>query len=446
MRRDRWLGGVRLLLVTVAALLFVGLGWPPVSANPPPWANAARKTTTTASPTTTTVAPTTTTVGPTTTTQPPPNCLLTSAFASPQAAVNATPNGGCLTVDQFYGQLTATLNLSRPMTVQCLDAANGFANAGTTSNLVVNITNATDLTFDGCRVESSGATLAAAGAINLGGTQTNVTLSDLTIRQAEFGIAGSPTINSIHVLRNDIRFTYATGIGFYSNQTRNVEIGYNTVVANQRSGNAGQAGIQSGGIGNTENVDRHSLWNVHHNFVDNSPDAVGTPTGCSPNHLVDMGFDQLSSSTIDDNVVRHCLGQGEGIVVNGPDNFVRRNKVYDVGNGAYTFISYGTPPQAVTNLVMEDNLADGNPLDGGNQGLALSFGPGGLPMTGIRIRRFTAIEHSLGVQSYPFQGTPAGSDNRIEDSNQGAVGPNPWCAGLAPIGMVVVNTPNCVGA
>jgi hypothetical protein len=382
-------------------------------------------------------APTTTTVAPTTTTTPPQNCLLTSNFSSPQAAVNATPSGGCLIVDGYY-TLTSTLSVTRPMTIQCLDPANGF----TAGNLtMVSIANTSDVTYTGCRMESTGPTLEAGGAVGLGGTVTRITLSRLTVRNAEFGVAGSPTASFVKLLDSDIRFLYATGFGLYSGQTRDIEVGGNTFVAHQRAGTAGKAAIQTGGIAADSTEDRHSRWNIHHNTVDSSPAAVGTATGCPPGDLVGIGLDQLSSSTVDDNVVRHCLGPGEGIVVNGPDNAVRRNRVYDVGNGAYTFISYPSPTQSPSRLVFEDNLADGRG-GSGNQGLALSFAPNGPPVTGVRVRRFTSVEHSWGAQAYSFGGTVAGSDNRLEDSDlDGNVFGG--CNGLNNMGFTVVNTAGC---
>jgi hypothetical protein len=442
MAARRWLIPVLVALMVVVAGLLAGPG--PATGKPRPTTTRPATTTTLAATTTTTAAPTTT-LAPTTTTGPP-SCPLSSTLDGPsddaQAAVNATPSGGCLTIDRSYPR-SSPLQLNRPMTVQCVSQANGFTSAGTWE--LVHIDGVTGLTFSGCSLTSTGPTSSAAGAVGVSGNLTDVTISGLQVRNVQYGIAGSPTVASMRITGNDLRFLYATGIGLYGGTTRNVEIDHNTVVANQRSGQAGQAGIQTGGIGATENLDKHSGWSVHDNTVDNSPAAVGTPTGCGPGDLVDMGFDQLSSSTIQDNTVRHCLGAGEGLVVVGPNNIIRRNQVYDKGQsgGAYVLISYGTPPQQNKGNLFEGNLADGIPNSPGNQGLALSFGPGGLPIQDLVVRRFTAVEQSLGVQSYAFQGSPDGLNNRIEDSNPGGAGPNPWCGGLAPLDMTVVNTPNC---
>jgi hypothetical protein len=420
--------------------------------NPGPTLNTSSPpTTTTVAPTTTTQPePTTTTTPPTTTTLPPPDCVLMSAHATPQAAVNATPTGGCLTIDGTFSVGNSPLNLARAMTVQCLNPAHGLMSTGTTWELV-HLAGVSDLSLQGCTLESTGPTLAAAGGIGSSGTLARVRLVDLTIRNVEYGIAGSSSIAGtgwtdetfgLRVLSSTIGPTYATGIGWYpngnppTNTTRYVELGGNTLTGYQQSDQAGQAGIQTGGIPVGSGHNLHSLWNIHHNDL---------TAGC-PSTQVNIGLDQLDSSEVAHNVVYHGLCDGEGIVVVGPNNWIHHNQVYDKGQsgGAFVLISYSSPPQQNRNNTFEDNLADGIPGSPTNQGLALSWGAGGLPIDNLIVRRFTAVEHVLGVQAYPYEGNPAGTV-RIEDSNPGGAGPNPWCGGLGlgTLTTTVVNTPNC---
>jgi hypothetical protein len=338
------------------------------------------------------------------------------------------------------------------MTLKCLGHTNGFT--GTFTGALVNIgSNVSDAVFDGCRLESSGTSSPTEG-LSLHGTLTRVTVSNLLIKNIKVGIAGSAKTFFVRVTGNRCENLWGTCIAFYFGTDRDLEIDNNTVVNHQRGGTAGHAGIQLGGISATSNEDKHSRVNVHHNTVDNS-------ASCPPNNgdLVGIGLDQVSSSTIDDNVVRHCTdqqtsdpsqrGNGEGIVVVGPDNTVRRNQVYNVGSGAYTFISGSTPPQQVRNLIFQGNLADGNPADGGNQGVALSFAPSGLPMTGLLIggpnseHRNRILEHSYGIQAYSFGGTVSGSNNTIQnnDLTGNILGPCLILSGLQYTS--ISNVPSC---
>jgi hypothetical protein len=435
------------------------------TAGPPP-------TTTTVAPTTTTQPPpTTTTTPPTTTTTPPEICLLTSNYASDQAAIDDAggPDGDpmCVTVDT-YRTLTSPLNLRTGVTVQCLDPTKGFTGSDSTGAWVlVLIPNITDASFTGCKLESTGPTQAAAGGIGFGsGPISRVRLVDLDIRNTEWGISSGATISGtgfgdtefgLRVLLTEIRFTYATGIGFYpnanppTNTARYVELNGNLVIGNQRSGNAGQAGIQTGGIPPESEANVHSQFRLLNNTVDNSPAAVGTPTGCPAGDLVDIGLDQADNFLIEGNLVRHCYHGGEGIVVVGPNNTIRTNTVHDAGAGAFTLISYSSVPQQTKNILFENNFADG-PLDvtpnwpGGGQGLALSFGANSEPMEGVTIRNFRAVNHQSGIQSYIYQDDPHGSGNTIVDSNNPVSPTNPWCQGLSLFGAgawTITNTPNC---
>jgi hypothetical protein len=344
---------------------------------------------------------TTTTSTTTTTTLPPPNCTLASAYPSPQAAVDATPSGGCVELDGNF-QLTSELAVNKPLRVQCSASGRGlFATSGTINLIRIS---SSQVTVDGCQLVGSGAS-GTITAVNFLGSISDVLLSHLTIHDVRTGTIGDSGVqHDIEVSDSLLEDIGGTGTAwYYGQESYNIRLLRNTYRRTQRLGGTGQAAIQSGGSPQL----RHHNWTIQGNTVENLT--------CSAGDLVDIGLDQITDTVIDHNVVRHCNSWGEGIVVNGPRNQITWNEVYGVRNGSITLISYPDVGAQAHNITVADNTVVGPNLDGG-QALALSHA--GSDFRGLRVLRNTFSGHPWLIQAYAYQGpVMAGADNLIQDNN-----------------------------
>lgn len=291
--------------------------------------------------------PPTTTSTTTTTTLPPPNCVKASQYPSVQAAHDATPVGGCLEIDGDY-TLTSNFNVTKDIDILCPVAGHGLRTGAGISLMLIS---ASGVTVDGCDLTGNGATTST--AVYLLGSIANVKLDNLLVRSIQTGVVGDSGVQHDMTVE-DSTFEDIGGTGtawYYGQESYNVRILQNTYRRTQRSGVAGQAGIQSGGSPEL----RHH-WTIQGNTVENLTCAA------NPSGRVDIGLDQIADSVIDHNVVRHCNDYGEGIVVNGPRNQITWNQVYGVRNGSITLINYPSAAQSVHGATVADNLVDGSDL------------------------------------------------------------------------------------
>jgi hypothetical protein len=391
-------------------------------------------TTTTVAPTTTTQPePTTTTTPPTTTTTPPGNCLLISSFASPQAAVDATPVGGCLEADGFY-QLTSQLHLTKAMTLQCSAPGRGFFATGGFFYMLDLAANG--LRVNGCEFQGPGANGTVHGG-GVSGSRSDIRLTNLFVHDLRQGLtsgAGSDVQSDIWVTDSRFERFWGTALAwYYPQESSGIHLLRNTIRETQKGGQAGNAAIQSGG----DSQLRHHHWEVRDNRVEN-------PT-CGVADMVGYGFDQLTDSVIDHNVYVHCGDPGhpgEGIVVNGPRNQITWNEVSGgLENGSITLISYPGAAQSVHDTIVADNTVVG-PGTANGQALALSHA--GSDFRGLRVLRNRFGGHSFGIQAYAYQGPiMAGADNLIQD-NTLTGNTNGPCSIPAPFTYTSINNnPGC---
>jgi hypothetical protein len=392
---------------------------------PPPTTTSAPTTTTLPEPTTTTVAPTTTTT--------PPGCVLMSAHPSPQAAVDATPVGGCLEADGFY-QLTSQLHLTKAMTLQCSAPGRGFFATGGFFYMLDLAANG--LRVNGCEFQGPGANGTVHGG-GVSGSRSDIRLTNLFLHDLRQGLtSGGGTDVQSDIWVTDSRFERFWGTAlawYYPQESSGIHLLRNTIRETQKGGQAGNAAIQSGG----DSQLRHHHWEVRDNRVEN-------PT-CGVADMVGYGFDQLADSVIDHNVYVHCGDPGhpgEGIVVNGPRNQITWNEVSGgLENGSITLISYPGAAQSVHDTIVADNTVVG-PGTANGQGLALSHA--GSDFRGLRVLRNRFGGHSFGIQAYAYQGpVMAGADNLIAD-NILTGNTNGPCSIPAPFVYTSINnTPGC---
>lgn len=346
---------------------------------------------------------TTTTIPPTTTTTLPPGCLLMSNFSSPQAAVNATPVGGCLEVDGNYA-MTSSLNLNKAMTLQCTGVGRGFTVSG--GQFWFLLLSANGLRVNGCEFAGPGVNgLVSGGGVQ--GTRSDIRLTNVYFHDFRQGLTsggGTDVQSDIWVTDSLFERFWGTALAwYYPQESFNIHLLRNTIRTTQRGGTAGNAAIQSGG----DPALRHHNWEVRDNRVENLTCGIGDTVG--------YGFDQLADSVIDHNFYVHCNGPGEGIVVNGPRNTITWNDVRGgIENGSITLISYPGAAQSVHNTIVADNTVVG-PGSANGQGIALSHA--GSDFRGLRILRNNISGHAFGIQAYAYQGPiMAGADNLIQDN------------------------------
>jgi hypothetical protein len=421
------------LLAAVAAAGLLWLTGPAAPATPggqPAW--AAKKTTTTrATTTTTTTLPATTTTGamPTTTVTMGLAPKM-SAYANPQAAVDAQPSGGILEVDQLY-TLTGFLLVNKPLTLFAPDQTKGFrATSGAFSLIVIQ---ASDVQITGLGFDGNYPTAQNIGAVDLDGSLSGVRLVGLKLTNLAGGVGlGNGAMS-------DIWFTDSTGTNskgsFFAsydpgagNAHTNVHVERNTLSQSQQAGAAGNAAIQTAGMA----TNRHHHWTVADNTV-NNPDA-------NPSDQVGIGLDQIADSQISGNTVTNSGDPtgGEGIVVNGPGNTISGNNVSGVNAGSITLISYGNAAQGIVNVTVDDNDVQG---DGNGQGVALSFPASATPMSGVVITNNRLHGAGFGIQAYSNGGTVSGSVQVSNNDLTGNVSGGCALGGLNVSGSG--NTPAC---
>jgi hypothetical protein len=377
----------------------------------------------------------------TTTSTPPPSCIHTADYGTPALAVTATPVDGCLIVDANY-TLTSSLTINKSMQLLCQTTGTGFnaPNGGAFGGLI-RINNGTtgvdEVTVDGCELYGTGAITTGLQAVTTGG----VVGCDVPVTGCMFGAklqhlnmhnigsgyqtsSGSPQ-RFVYLTDSNCHDVEGSCAGFFGSSEFDISILRNTFTNTQVGGRTGNAAIQTGGT--TSNA--HGRFTIQGNMITN-------PAPCTVNK-VGIGLDQISNSLIggitatpgtgDGNLYEHCLpsgASGEGIVVNGPNNQIKGNKVLGVGNGSITLITYGNPNQANTNNVLDNNYTDGLGLTGG-QGIALSFPSaalgGATPVTGLRVTNSTHINQPFGLQAYGYGGGTVlpGSDNQANNNNFG---------------------------
>jgi hypothetical protein len=219
-----------------------------------------------------------------------------------QAAHDATPVGGCLEIDGDY-TLTSNFNVTKDIDILCPVARHGLRTGAGISQMLIS---ASGVTVDGCDLTGNGATTST--AVYLLGSIANVKLDNLLVRSIQTGVVGDSGVqHDITVEDSTFENIGGTGTAWYHGQeSDNVRILQNTYRRTQRSGVAGQAGIQSGGSPEL----RHHHWMIQGTTVENLTCAA------NPSGRVDIGLDQIADSVIDHNVVRHGNDYGEGIVDN----------------------------------------------------------------------------------------------------------------------------------
>jgi hypothetical protein len=367
---------------------------------------------------------------------PPPSCLHSNDYGTIALAVTATPVDGCLIVDQDY-TLTSQLTINKSMQLLCQSPGTGFNAANSSGLRMLRVATTDEVIVDGCEIYGTGALTNTTSAVTVSGVvgcatpvagcMFGVKFQHLDIHDIGFGYltdSGSAQ-RWIHFTDNTCTTLGGSCAGFFGANEADVFIQRNTSTATQLTNHTGNAAFQTGGTSSNA----HTRFTVQGNRVFNPGPCTFTRVG--------YGFDQLSSSLVggatvtpgtgDGNLYEHCLpggAPGEGIVVNGPNNQIKGNKVLGVGNGSITLITYGNPNQANINNILDNNDTDGLGQSGG-QGVALSFPSaalgGATPVTGLRLTNSRHVGQPFGLQAYGYGGGTVvpGSDNEAHDNDFG---------------------------